>query len=245
MVRLDEELVRQGLAANVDAARRMILAGEVSGASERYRSPGQLVASGAPLHVRARKRYVSRGGLKLEGALASFDLDVSGFSCVDIGASTGGFTDCLLKAGAARVTAVDVAYGQFAWALRDDPRIELLERTNARSLARDPSRKGAYDLCVMDVSFATAASFASLVAYLLKPHGLLLCLVKPQFEAAPAEVGEGGVVREEEVRQEAVRSASHAFLAQGLSVTRAIPSPVLGAKGNQEYLLLATRDMQG
>ncbi len=241
MVRLDEELVRQGLAPSADAACRMILAGEVSGVSERYRSPGQRVQEGAPLHVRASKPYVSRGGLKLEGALAAFHLDVTGFTCVDIGASTGGFTDCLLKAGAARVSAVDVAYGQFAWALRDDPRIELLERTNARALARDPSRKGAYDLVVMDVSFASASSFAGLVAYLLAPGGFLLCLVKPQFEAAPEEVGEGGIVREEGVRAEAVRHASAAFAEHGLNVEEVVPSPVKGAKGNQEYLLLARR----
>ncbi len=219
----------------------MILAGEVSGASERLTSPGHLVSKGAPLHVRAAKRYVSRGGLKLEGALKAFDLDVSGFACVDIGASTGGFTDCLLKAGAARVSAVDVAYGQFAWTLREDPRVELLERTNARALADDPARKAAYDLAVMDVSFASAASFASLVAYLLRPGGLLLCLVKPQFEAPADEVGAGGVVREEAVRREAVERTSRAFATQGLAVERVVPSPVRGAKGNQEYLLLARR----
>lgn len=219
----------------------MILAGEVSGASERFQSPAMRVSPDSPLHVRAMRPYVSRGGLKLEGALRAFELDVHGFVCADIGASTGGFTDCLLKAGAARVSAVDVAYGQFAWELREDPRVELLERTNARALAEDPAREGAYDLVVMDVSFASAASFAGLVAYLLKPNGMLLCLVKPQFEAAPSEVGEGGVVREERVRQEAIEHAGHAFLEHGLSVEDVVASPVKGAKGNQEYLLLARR----
>ncbi len=245
MTRLDEELVRRGLAPSVDAARRLVLAGEVSGASERYGSPATPVSSDAPLHVRATKPYVSRGGLKLEGALTAFDLDVSGLRCVDVGASTGGFTDCLLKAGAASVTAVDVAYGQFAWELRADPRVELLERTNARALAGDPAREHAYDLVVMDVSFASAATFADLVAYLLAPSGRLLCLVKPQFEATPEAIDAHGVVRAEAVRAEAVAKVSAAFAAHGLEVTGVVPAPVTGAKGNQEYVLSARPRMAG
>lgn len=245
MARVDEELVRRRLAPSLDIARRLILAGEVFGPSERLTHPGEQVKAETPLTLRVRERYVSRGGLKLEGALKAFDLDVSGLRCVDVGASTGGFTDCLLQAGAARVLAVDVGYGQFAWKLREDPRVELRERTNARSLTGDPELSGWADLVAMDVSFASAAGFAPLVAYLLHEGGLALCLVKPQFEADPGSVGEGGVVRSEAVRLSAVHKVEGAFSRHGLTVRSCAAAPITGAKGNQEYVLLAVREAPG
>ena len=241
MPRLDEELVSQGLCPDAKSAERLILAGLVSNSSECLTSPGRKVARGEPLHVKGSKRYVSRGGLKLEGALDAFGLDVRGLSCVDVGASTGGFTDCLLQHGAASVLAVDVGYGQFDWGLRNDSRVELLERTNAKALADDPLRSESADLVAMDVSFASAAGFASLAAYLLAPGGRLVCLVKPQFEAEPGAVGKGGVVRDEAVREGAVTRVREALGEHGLEVAGVAPSLVRGAKGNQEYLLLAVK----
>lgn len=235
--RLDEELVAQGFFSGVEDARRSIMAGEVSGASERYTSCGMKVEPGSFLHVKDRKPYVSRGGFKLAGALDSFGVDPAGLACVDVGCSTGGFTDCLLKRGAASVLSVDVGYAQFDWSLRNDQRVTLLERTNICDLA-----EGVYahsqDLAVCDVSFTSVCTVLPAVVDLLKPEGRFLTLVKPQFEAERQQVGEGGIVTDDSVRLKALTKVAQAFSAWGLDPVAAAPSSILGTKGNKEYLLL-------
>ncbi len=246
--RLDDELVAQGYFADRAAAMRAVLAGEVSSRGERLSHPGTPVAVGAALHVKAsrtrsaqgRGTYVGRGGLKLEGALAAFGLDPTGMNCLDVGCSTGGFTDCLLKFGARRVAAVDVGYGQFDWGLRGDPRVALFERTNI--CAADPGALGApFDLAVADVSFTSVGAILDAVRGLLGPAGLFCTLVKPQFEAARGEVGPGGVVRDPAVHGRVLERVAGLLGAGGLPVQAACASPVHGAKGNIEYFLLAAR----
>lgn len=238
--RLDAELVAQGFFERQEDAMRAVLAGEVSGPSFRYEKPGTLVEAGAPLHVRGRKPYVSRGGLKLAGGLDAFGVFPAGLRCLDVGCSTGGFTDVLLRRGAAAVTAVDVGYGQFHWSLRNDPRVELLERTNACDLG-GADRDGRYDLAVCDVSFTSVLTVLPAVERLLSQTGAFLTLVKPQFEAPADAVGAGGVVRDPAVRRAAVEKVAAAFSEAGLAVQGVEESPVTGAKGNHEYLLLGVR----
>lgn len=238
--RLDEELVAQGFFRTTDDALRALLAGDVSGASERYQSPGMLVKPGCELHVRGAMPYVSRGGLKLEGGLSFFNINPEGLACLDVGCSSGGFTDCLLKHGAAHVISVDVGYAQFDWSLRQDKRVELLERTNIVDVPT-PGRKGTIDLAVCDVSFTSVLMVLPAVLDLLKPAGAFLTLVKPQFECARSEVGKGGVVRSQAVRQAALDKVSSAFEHSGLKVVGSCESPIVGAKGNHEYLLYGTR----
>lgn len=242
--RLDAELVEQGFFRSADDAMRAVLAGEVSAGGRRLDHPGELVRAGTPLHVRARRRYVSRGGTKLEGALRAFGLDPTGMACLDVGCSTGGFTDCLLKAGAARVSAVDVGRAQFAWALRNDARVRLFEGTNICD-AR-PEKLGApFDLAVADVSFTSVGRILESVVAALRPAGGLLCtLVKPQFEAARDEVGEGGVVRDPAVHERVLAAVVARVGETDLAVRALAPSPIRGAKGNVEYFLLAERGAQ-
>ena len=182
-VRLDEELVRQGFFATSDDAARHVMAGDVSTSNRRMTSPGEQVKPGIELHVRGRIPYVSRGGFKLERALEEFEVDVRGTTCLDVGCSTGGFTDCLLRHGAARVVAVDVGYAQFDWRLRNDSRVELLERTNIVDLDV-PERRATIDLAVCDVSFTSVLTVLPAVRALLRAGGTFVTLVKPQFEAA-------------------------------------------------------------
>lgn len=239
-VRLDAELVAQGLFADADAAMRAILAGSVSCEGRRLEHPGDLVRQGAPLHVRSGRRYVSRGGLKLEGALRSFGLDPRGMHCLDVGCSTGGFTDCLLQAGAEAVSAVDVGRAQFAWGLRNDPRVRLFENTNICDA--DPVALGApFDLAVADVSFTSVERILDAVCAALGPRGTLCTLVKPQFEAARDEVDEGGVVRDPQVHRRVLRDAVEAVGRGPLAVRGLCVSPIHGAKGNVEFFLLARR----
>ncbi len=229
----------QGFFRSTSDAMRAIMAGDVSGPSMRYESAGAQVRPGCELHVRGSLPYVSRGGLKLERGLDAFGVDPTGLSCVDVGCSTGGFTDCLLRRGAARVLSVDVGYAQFDWSLRQDGRVELLERTNIVDVPT-PERSGAYDLAVCDVSFTSVLTVLPAVCELLKPNGSFLTLVKPQFEAARGEVGDGGVVRDPAVRRAAVDRVAQAFEEAGLAVQGVAASPITGAKGNHEYLLLGT-----
>lgn len=238
--RLDEELVAQGFFRTTDDALRAIMAGEVSGAGVRYESAGTQVKPGCELHVRGGMPYVSRGGLKLEGGLNAFNINPSGLMCLDVGCSSGGFTDCLLKHEAAHVLAVDVGYAQFDWSLRQDKRVELLERTNIVDVP-SPERAGTIDLAVCDVSFTSVLTVLPAVLELLKPTGMFLTLVKPQFEAAREDVGEGGIVRSETVRVAALAKVEAAFTEAGLSVVGSCESPITGAKGNHEYLLLGKR----
>lgn len=238
--RLDEELVAQGYFATADEAMRAVLAGEVSSEGRRLTSAGERVREGVELHVRGAKGFVSRGGLKLERGLEAFGVDPEGLSCLDVGCSTGGFTDCLLRHGAAGVLAVDVGYAQFDWGLRQDGRVTLLERTNVVDVPT-PEREGTVDLAVCDVSFTSVLAVLPAVCRLLSPAGAFLTLVKPQFEAGRKDVGEGGVVRDPAVRLAALARVAAAFADAGLSVRGACPSPITGHKGNVEYLLLGER----
>lgn len=215
---------------------RAVMAGEVSTTDRRLTSAGERVRPGIPLHVRGRSRYVSRGGLKLERGLDAFGVSPGGLDCLDVGCSTGGFTDCLLKRGAASVVSVDVGYAQFSWELRRDPRVRLLERTNVVDL---PALIGpaVADLAVCDVSFTSVATVLPAVMELLRPGGTFLTLVKPQFEAPREDVGEGGVVRDPAVREAALARVREAFERAGLAVLGSCESPVTGHKGNVEYLL--------
>ena len=219
---------------------RAVMAGDVSTLDRRLTAPGEQVKPGIELHVRGRSRYVSRGGLKLERGLDEFGVDPTGLACLDVGCSTGGFTDCLLKRGAASVISVDVGYAQFSWELRQDPRVRLLERTNIVDVPGIVGA-GAVDLAVCDVSFTSVLTVLPAVLELLRPHATFLTLVKPQFEAARDEVGEGGVVRDPAVRLAALERVRAAFEEGGLSVTGTCESPITGHKGNVEYLLCGVR----
>ena len=238
-MRLDDLLVERGMYPDRDVALRAILAGEVRLDTTVATSAGMMVPYDARIDVEQTQRYVSRGGLKLEGALEAFSFDPTGLGCLDAGASTGGFTDCLLQHGAARVCAVDVGYGQFAWSLRTDPRVALFERTNIRDL--DPDSSGApFDLAVADVSFAPLRSYLESVVRLLKPDGSFITLVKPQFEAAKSQVGARGVVSDPLVHQTILEHAKSQFEEHGLSCRGLAFSPITGPMGNIEYLLLGT-----
>ena len=215
---------------------RAVMAGEVSTTDRRLTAPGEQVTPGIQLHVRGRIPYVSRGGLKLEGGLDHFGVDPTGYACLDVGCSTGGFTDCLLRHGAARVVAVDVGYAQFDWSLRQDERVTLYERTNVVDLPALTDQR--FDLAVCDVSFTSVVTILPAVVSLLAPHGMFLTLVKPQFEAPREDVGEGGIVRDPEVRQAALEKVRSAFEEAGLHVVGSCESPITGHKGNVEFLLL-------
>lgn len=234
--RLDQELVDQGFFPSTSDAMRAVMAGEVSTTDRRLTAPGEQVAPGIQLHVRGRIPYVSRGGLKLEGGLDHFGVDPTGYACLDVGCSTGGFTDCLLRHGAARVVAVDVGYAQFDWSLRQDERVTLYERTNVVDLPALTDQR--FDLAVCDVSFTSVVTILPAVVSLLAPRGMFLTLVKPQFEAPREDVGEGGIVRDPEVRQAALEKVRSAFEEAGLHVVGSCESPITGHKGNVEFLLL-------
>ena len=237
-LRLTELLVARGLFADSAAAERAVLAGEVLVSGQSVSQPSLAVGQDCELGLRQRSAYVSRGGDKLAGALADFRFNVTGLRCMDVGASSGGFTDCLLQLGAASVTAVDVAYGQFDWKLRNDSRVQLLERCNIRDLA-DSGFQAAIDLMVVDLSFTKLSSMFSVLGRLLLPYGWMVALVKPQFELDAAEVGSGGIVREQHLHEKALRLAVDAAAAQGFAVKLIMPSRLRGSKGNQEYFLLA------
>ena len=236
--RLDQELVSQGFFVDAQDAMRSVLAGEVSTTNRRMERPGEQVAPGIELHVRGRSRYVSRGGLKLEAGLREFGVDPTGKCCLDVGCSTGGFTDCLLRHGASSVVAVDVGYAQFDWSLRQDSRVRLLERTNIVDVpAIMPDL--VVDLAVCDVSFTSVLTIAPTVRHLLSGDGLFLTLVKPQFEAARDEVGDGGVIRSDDVRRRVLQRVADGLAERGFRVVSTSDSPIRGRKGNREFLLLA------
>ena len=234
--RLDAELVEQGFFSSADEAMRAVMAGDVSTKDRRMTSPGEQVRPGIELHVRGRAAFVSRGGLKLARGLDAFGVDPAGLTCLDVGCSTGGFTDCLLKRGAFSVISVDVGYAQFSWELRRDPRVTLLERTNIVDVPALVG-PGVVDLAVCDVSFTSVITVLPAVLELLRSGGTFLTLVKPQFEAAREDVGEGGVVRDPAVREAALARVREAFERSGLSVRGTCESPITGHKGNVEYLL--------
>lgn len=236
--RLDTLLTERGLAPSRSAAATSIRAGmvRIGRGGERAAKPSQMVAVDTRVEVEAGRRHVSRGGLKLEAALEAFDVLVEGRRCLDVGASTGGFTDCLLQHGAAAVAAVDVGSGQLDWSLREDDRVSVLEGRNARELEPGdlPFRPS---LAVIDVSFISLAKVLAPVAGCLEEGGEILAMVKPQFELGRGRVGKGGVVRSPEERREAVGSVIAAARALGLGTTGAAPAGLPGPKGNQEYFV--------
>jgi len=239
--RLDVLLVERGLAESRTKAQALILAGEVVVGDQRVDKPGSLVPVEAELRLKGEVLpYVSRGGLKLKGAIDHFHLDVKGAVCADIGASTGGFTDCLLQEGAVRVHAIDVGYGQLHQKLRNDARVLSRERVNARYLT-DAELPEPLDVVVIDVSFISLKQVLPAVLPRLKPGGLLIALVKPQFEVGRERVGKGGVVRDAVARQEAIDGIRDFVAKDGFALVGHIDSPVPGPAGNVEALLVARK----
>jgi len=233
-VRLDQALVAQGLVPSRQRAQAMVRAGLVRVAGEVADRPDQMVDPGVSIELEHTKAYVSRGGDKLAGALDAFGIDPSGRVCLDVGASTGGFTDLLLQRGAARVIAVDVGYGQLAWSLRQHPRVTVLERVNIRHLDRLPIPA---DLAVIDVSFISLRLVLPRVRELLSPPGDVVALVKPQFEVGKGAVGKGGVVRDPAQHGQVLGELRQFAQESGYDIAAEIPSPILGAKGNREFFL--------
>jgi 23S rRNA (cytidine1920-2'-O)/16S rRNA (cytidine1409-2'-O)-methyltransferase len=235
--RLDRLLVDRGLVESRQKAQALIMAGEVLLDGQKASKPGQPVAEDAALEVLARPPYVSRGGLKLAAALRQFGIDAAGKTCLDIGSSTGGFTDALLQAGAARVHCVDVGAGQLAWSLRTDPRVCLHEGLNARELQFGDIGETA-DLLTCDVSFISVALILPAAVPLLRTSGQMVILIKPQFEVGKGQVGKGGIVRDPQLHQAACRRVTNAVREFGFE-TGIMDSPILGAEGNKEFLLYA------
>lgn len=244
--RLDTLLVQRGMVPSRQRAQALILAGKVLVEEQKIEKAGTSVDSEASIRLLGEdSAYVSRGGLKLERALDHWKVDVAGRTCLDVGASTGGFSDCLLQRGAARVIAVDTGYGQLHIKVRQDPRVRLLEKTNARYLTHEQVG-AAVDLIVIDVSFISAtlvvpaAINAAFPADAVSRHGRkLIVLVKPQFEAGRENIGKGGIVRDEQVQLAAVERVRDCIVGLGASRTEVIDSPILGTEGNREFLLYA------
>lgn len=245
-VRLDQLLLLRGLAPSRAKAQALILAGDVQVDGVRVDKAGSLTASEATIEVRKSEHpYVSRGGVKLAGALDSFGLDARGLRCLDLGASTGGFTDCLLQRGAESVIAVDVGYGQLAHKLRSDVRVTVMERTNARTLTAD-AIGGAVDLTVVDASFIGLAKLMPAVASCTRASGALVALVKPQFEVGREAASRArGVVRDAALRSAVVTAAARSIGAAGFEVHAQSESVLAGPKGNREVFLFARRNASG
>lgn len=236
-IRLDQLLVARGLCASREQAQRLILSGAVLVNDAPATKSGQQVATEADVRLRETLRYVSRGGEKLEAALVAFGIEPAGWVCADVGASTGGFTDVLLQRGAGRVYAIDVGYGQLHWRLRQDPRVIVLERTNARYLDALPESVA---LATIDASFISLRLLLPAVRRWLvpaKPGGQIVALVKPQFEAGREQIDKGGVVRDPKIHRRVLNELLVWAEAEGLSPQGLIPSPLLGPKGNREFLL--------
>jgi len=237
-LRLTDLLVARGFCEDVAEAERMIRAGQVLGDERVLTQPKTLIDPSCDIRLRPEKNYVSRGGDKLAGALADLAVDVSGRHCLDVGASTGGFTDCLLQHGAASVVALDVAYGQFAWQLRNDDRVRLFERTNIRQA--DPLRIGAaFDLVVVDLSFVSLSSIMAALKPFCKDGTLLVMLVKPQFEL-PSSLAQNGIITEPYSHVFALEQVIEAAITHGLAPQSVTFSHIKGAKGNIEFFLFAT-----
>ncbi len=236
-MRLDAWLVESGHCIDKDTALRRIIAGDVLVNESVASSAAYPIKKDDVIRVKGGKRFVSRGGDKLQAALDTLAIDVAGLRCIDVGSSTGGFTDCLLQAGAASVACVDVNYGQLAWEIRQDPRVNVFERTNIR--LADPKELGApFDMVVIDVSFIGLAGLASVLASLCHEGSSLIALVKPQFEAAHDET-DHGVVRSASVRQRTLHEVISALEDNGFAVVDSMESPVVGPAGNREFLVHA------
>lgn len=242
-LRVDQALVERGLVESRAKAQALIMAGLVYAGTLRIDKAGQLVAADAALSVKGQDHpWVSRGGLKLVKGLDLFEIDPSGLTAVDVGASTGGFTDVLLTRGAAKVYAVDVGHGQLAWKLRNDPRVVVLERTNARHLTREQI-SDPIDLVVCDASFISLTVVLPASLALAEPGARLVALIKPQFEVGKGRVGKGGVVRDPALHQE-VCDTIHAWLGSlpGWRVLGLTESPIIGPEGNKEFLIAGTKE---
>jgi len=233
--RLDKLLVACGLAETRAKAQALILAGKVFLGNQRLDKPGHMVPLEAPLKVKEPLPYVSRGGVKLAAALDHFKVEVGGRTCLDIGASTGGFTDCLLQRGAARVVALDVGYGQLDWRLRQDTRVEVRENINARYLAPEDFNEW-FDLVVADVSFISLAKILPAIPPLVRDRTFVIVLIKPQFEVGREEVGRGGIVRDPAAQRRVVGEITAFAETLGMRSQGVIESPILGADGNREFL---------
>lgn len=238
--RADALLVTRGLCDSREQAKRLILAGEVRSGDRVISKPSTPLPHDAPLEVKEKQRYVGRGGLKLEGALDAFQVDPTGWVCIDVGASTGGFTDCLLQRGAIRVHAVDVGTNQLVWKLRNDPRVIVKEQFNARHMTPEDIGESVR-LAVTDLSFISLTKVLPAIFKVLEPGGSVICLIKPQFELRREDITRGGIVRDPALHEQAVEKIrafathEHGCLWRGL-----IPSPITGMDGNQEFLAWLT-----
>lgn len=234
--RIDVLLVEKGLETSRERAKALIMAGEVFADGERIDKAGDEVSIDAEITVHTGLKYVSRGGLKLEKAMTSFNLNLDGRVCMDIGASTGGFTDCMLQNGAKKVYSVDVGYGQLAWKLRTDERVVNLERTNIRYLSKDKV-PDILDFFSVDVSFISLTLVLPVIKTFLSENGEGVCLIKPQFEAGKGKVGKKGVVREPSIHKEVIKKIADFVVSIGFSIEGLDYSPVKGPEGNIEYLI--------
>lgn len=240
-LRIDRLLVDRGFAESRTKAQALVMAGVVLVNEQRADKPSDTVSSDAEIRIKggddAASRYVGRGGVKLEAALREFEIDVTGLHCLDVGASTGGFTDCLLQHGANSVIALDVGHNQIDWRLRTDARVEVREGSNARYL-KPEDFAATFDLIVMDVSFISATKILPALVPLMKDTGKLITLIKPQFEVGRGEVGKGGIVRDSEKHARVIEEVNSAAQQLGLKLGKVIESPIHGADGNVEFLAL-------
>ena len=234
-------MVQRGLVESREKAKAMIMAGLVSVDDAKADKAGHLFPESASIRLKEPyPPFVSRGGIKLEGAIKHFSLNVQSLVLLDVGASTGGFTDCLLKRGAGRIIAIDVGYGQFAWKLRQDPRVTVMEKTNIRYLSAD--RLGAMAQgAVIDVSFISLKLVIPAVSRLLTDHAFIVALIKPQFEVGKGKIGKGGVVRDPALHESVVLDVTTFCQKSGWSVRGTVPSPILGPKGNVEFFIYLER----
>ena len=236
--RLDLLLLETGQVQSRQQARSLILSGKVFVNDQVSDKPGSIISSDAKIVLKGENHpYVSRGGQKLESALQILNMNIEGLICLDVGASTGGFTDCLLQHGARQVFAVDVGYGQLAWRLRMDPRVGVIERTNVRMMPLD-ALPSCVDLVTIDVSFISLRIVVPAVLKFMKPNGNILALIKPQFEVGKGKVGKGGVVRNPAQHEAVIRELRFFFKETGLECGPVIESPIFGPKGNKEFIML-------
>jgi len=236
-IRLDTFVVDRGLVKSRHRAKALIMAGKVLVNDCPLDKAGTLISEDSSVIVKQDDNpFVSRGGLKLEEALKKIPVSVTGMTCLDIGASTGGFTDCLLQYGAAKVYAVDVGYGQFDWSLRQDSRVKVIERTNIRQLPYEKINEK-MDIVVVDTSFISLKVVIPAAEKFMRDHTLVLALIKPQFEAGKQNVGKGGVVKDPGIRKSVIKDLKDFFKERGYLVNIVVPSPILGPKGNKEYII--------
>jgi 23S rRNA (cytidine1920-2'-O)/16S rRNA (cytidine1409-2'-O)-methyltransferase len=239
-VRIDNLLVERGLCESREAAQRAIMAGEVRVGDHMIAKRSDLIEPDAQIEIAERPQFASRGALKLSGALDHFRIDVRGKVALDIGASTGGFTDCLLQRGAAKVFAVDVGHGQLAWKIRNDPRVVVMEKLNARFLSREQIPE-LVDLCVIDVSFISLTLILPRAFELVTANGMIVALIKPQFELERKDVGRGGIVRDAALHEKAQQKIVKFVESSGQLVIGLVPSTITGTDGNQEFFICIRR----